>query len=106
MVGGIPKPAEILEAVGNGIKGAEKDRRNGAGPGSDVQDGGEVGALVCHRDMGGDRLDVQGPGGVPSPGSTTYHRDNGEIWGRRIVGVPPSSEGNAIRGDPPHRGVH
>ena len=31
--GGIPKPAEISEVVGNGSEGAGNDRSNGAGPG-------------------------------------------------------------------------
>ena len=38
--------------------------------------------------MGGDRIDDQGPDGVPSSGGVTDHRDDGETWGRRIVGVP------------------
>ena len=43
--------------------------------------------------MGGDRVDAQVPGGVPPPGGTMDHGDDGENWGRRRVVVTLSSGG-------------
>ena len=59
--------------MGNGIEGAGKDGSNGAVPGSDVQGGGTVGALVRQLELGDDGGDAQGPRGVPPPGSITDH---------------------------------
>ena len=80
--------------MGNGIEGAGKDGSNGAVPGSDVQGYDAVGDLVRQRELGGDGLDSQVPGGVPPPGGTMDHRYEGETRGRRRVGVPPGIDGN------------
>ena len=106
MGGGLPKPAEILEAAGNGSKDDGKDNRNGAGPGSDVYYCGSVGDIVQKQYMGYDGVDDQGTGGVQPPGGATDHRDDGETRVRRRVGVPHSSGGDGSRGAPPHRGVN
>ena len=73
MGGGIPKPAEISESVGNVIKGTVNDRINSAGPGSNVLCGGTVGALLQQREIGGDQVDAQGHGGDPPLGGVTDH---------------------------------
>ena len=56
--------------------------------------------------MGDDQVDAQGPDGVPLLGGATYHGDDGEEQGRRIVEVPLVSGVNGSCGYPPHRGVH
>ena len=106
MGGGIKKPAQSSESVGHGSKGVGKDRSNGTFPGRNVQGGGSVGALVCHRDLGGDRGDAHVTGGVPPSGFTTDHGDDGETRGRQRVGVPIGRGGYGRRGDSSHRGVH
>ena len=92
--------------VGNGREGLGKDRRNGVGPGRNVQGSGAVGTLVRHRELGGDGEGAQGPVGVTPPGGATNDRDDGENWGRWRVGVTISSGGNGSRGNPPHWDVH
>ena len=104
--GGLPKPVESLEAVGNGSRGAIKVGSNGAGPGSDVKGGGTVGDIVQQRHLGGDRGDSQYSGGVPPPGTVTEYGDGGEMRGRQRVGVPLGIEFNGICGAPTHWGVH
>ena len=100
--GGIPKSTQSLEAVGYDSEGARKDRSNGAGLGSNVQDGGTIGAIIWHKELGDDRGDAQGTDSVTPSGSATDHKDNGETQGRRGVGVPIGREGGGIRGAPPH----
>ena len=73
--------------MGSGSEGAGKYGSNSAVPGSDVQGGCAVSALVGHQELGGDGLDSQFPGEVPPPGGTKYHGAVGEIWGRRRVGA-------------------
>ena len=97
---------KILEAVGYGREGAGKDGINVAGPGIDVLGGGAVGALVRQRGLGGDGGDAQGPGLIPSPGGQADHRDDGDMWGGRGVGIPPGGGRNGIRGTSPHRRVY
>ena len=41
----MPTPAQILKAVGHDIKGASQNRSNSAGPRSNIQGGGAVGAI-------------------------------------------------------------
>ena len=103
---GIPKPAQISEAVGHDSEGDRKYGRNGAGPGSDVQGGGAVGSIIWKRDLGGDWGDYQGPDGVTPLVSAKDNGDDREMRGRRRVGVPIGKGGDGSRGDPPHRGVH
>ena len=106
MVGGLPKPAQISEAAGNGSKGARKEGSNGAGPGRYLQGGGAVGDIIWKQELGGDRGDAQGPDRIPLLGGVMDHRDDRKTWGRQKVGVPIVRGGNISRGDPPHRGVH
>ena len=106
MGGGLPKLAESSEAVGHVIKGSGKVGNNDAVPVSGVQGGGTFGALIQKLEMGGDRLDAQGPGWVPLSVGLTDHGDNSETQGRRRVGVPLGSGGNKICRDPPNQGVH
>ena len=56
--------------------------------------------------MGGDGVYGQGPEGVPPPVGATDHGADGEMCGRRRVGVPLGSVENVNRRAPPHRGVH
>ena len=37
-----------------------------------------MGALVRKRNLGGEGVDAQGPGGVPPLGGATDHRDDGK----------------------------
>ena len=55
MGGGIPKLAQILAAVGHDSEGSRKDGRNGAGPGSNVQDGGALSVTIWKRELGDDQ---------------------------------------------------
>ena len=62
--------------MGHGSKGAIKDRSNSASPGIDIQGGDTVSAIIWQRDLGGDRVDDQGPGGITPSGGTTNHWDD------------------------------
>ena len=95
-----------MEAEGHGGEGDRKDGRNGAVPGSYVQRGGPVGAITWQQEIGGDRGDAQGPGGVPPSGGVMVHRDDVKTQSRRRVGVPLGRGGNGRRGVPTHKGVH
>ena len=106
MGGGLTKPLKIAEAVGHGIKGDRKGGINSVVPGSDVQGGDAVGAIIWQQDLGGDRWDAQGPDRVPPLCGATDHRDDGETRGRRRVGVLIGREGYGSCGDPNHWGVH
>ena len=97
---------ERLKAVGHDSEGARKGGSNGVVPKSNVKGGGVVVAIIWHQDLGGDQVDAQGTDDVPPSGGTTDHGDNGEMRGRRRVGVPIGRRGNRIRGAPPHQGVH
>ena len=92
--------------VGHGSEGAKRDKRNSAGPGSDVQGGGAVSAIICQYKLGGDRVYAQGPDGVPPSGGTTDHGNDGKTRSMRRVGVPIGTGDDGSRMDPPHRGVH
>ena len=106
MGGGLPKPAEILEAVGDDSEGYRKDRRNGALLGINVQGDGAFGVTLWKRELGGDWGDAQGPDGIPPSGGATYHGDDREMWGRQRVGVSNGRGGDGISEDPPHRSIH
>ena len=106
MGGGIPKPAQILEAVGDDSEGYRKDGSNSEGPGSNVLGGGVVCVTIWKRYLGGDRGNAQGTDGVPPLSGATDNGDDGETWGRRRVGVPRSRGGDGILWDPPHRSIH
>ena len=56
--------------------------------------------------MGGDRGDAQVPDGIPISGGATDLRNDGEMQGRRIVGLPIGRGGNGRHGYPPYWGVH
>ena len=45
---------QSLVAVRHDIEGAGKDKSNGAVPGRNLQGGGEVGAITCKRELGGE----------------------------------------------------
>ena len=92
--------------VGNSSEGDRKDVSNGAGPGSDVQGSGVVGAIIWQQDLGGDRRDAQSPDGVPPSGGATDHRDDKKIQVRRRVGLPIGRGGDGSFRAPPHQGVH
>ena len=64
--------------------------RNGAGPVSNVKGGGIVGAIILQQELGGDRGDAQVPDGFLSSGGATDHGYDGEMRGRRRVGLPSS----------------
>ena len=87
-------------------EGARKDGSNGAVPGSNVQGGGKVGAIIQQRELGGDWGDDQSPGGVPPLVRATDHMDDENMWGRQRVVLTLGSGGNGIRGAPHHQGVH
>ena len=70
-----------MEAVGNGSEGDRKDVSNGAGPGSDVQGSGLVGAIIWKQELCGDWGYARGPGGVPSLGGTIDHGDDDKTRG-------------------------
>ena len=102
----IPKPAQILEAVGGYSEDSREDGSNGAVPGSDVQDIDVVCVTLCKRELGGDLGDAQGPDRVPPSGGATYHGDDGETWGRRRVVVSRGRGGDGLCRDPPHMSMH
>ena len=56
--------------------------------------------------MGGDGLDDKGLGGFPSPGGKSDHRDDGNTWGGRGVGIPPVGGENGNRGTSPHNRIN
>ena len=66
-----------MEAMGDNSEGPLKDESNGAGPGSNIQGGCEVGITLWKQELGGDQGDAQGPDGIPPSGGTPDHRDNG-----------------------------
>ena len=43
---------------------------------------------------------------ITSTGGKEDHRDDGDTWVRRGVGIPPSGGGNGQQGTPPHQRVH
>ena len=106
MGGGIPKPAQRSEAVGHVSEGTRKDGSSDEGTGRNVQCGGTVGVIIWQRDLGGNRVDDQGPDGISPSGGTTNHGDDRETQGRWRVGVSSCRGGNGTRKDPPHWGVH
>ena len=91
-----------MEAAGHGSEGAIKYRRNGVGPGSNVQGGGTFGAIIWQQKLGGDWVDAQGPGRVTPSDGTTDHRGDGKMRGRWRVVVPLGSGGNVSLGVSPH----
>ena len=99
MVDGLPKHAEISEAVGDDIKGYRKDRSNGAGPGRNLKVVGTVDVTLWKQEVGGDRGDAQGPDRIPPSGGALDHGDDGKTWGRRRVVVSRGRGGNGLRGD-------
>ena len=54
--------------MGGGVKGSDEDRSNGMGTDDDVQCCGSDGATLWERELGSDRVDPEGSGGVPQPG--------------------------------------
>ena len=106
MGGGIPKPAQSSEAVGDDSEGSRNDGRNSARTGSNLKGGGAVGVTIWNQELGGDRGDPQGPDGVSPLGGATDNEDDGKMWGRWRVGVSSDRRGNGIRGDPPHRSIY
>ena len=106
MCGGLPKPTEILEAVGHGSEGDRKDRRNVEGPGRDVQGSDTIGDIIWQGELGGDKEYAQGTDGVPPLVSATHHGDDSKVQGRQRVGVPIGRGGDGRCGAPPHQGVH
>ena len=88
--------------MGNGSEGAGGDGSNGTGLRSIVLGGGAVGDLIPQRELGVDRLDAQGPGGVPPLDRARDHGDDGKTRFRQRLGVPLGSGGNGSRGDPPY----
>ena len=54
-----------MEAMGDNIEGPLKDESNGAGPGSNIQGGCEVGITLWKQELGGDQGDSQGPDSIP-----------------------------------------
>ena len=63
-----------------------------------------MGVIVLHRELGYDRGDALGPGGVTSMGGTTDHGDDGKKRGRWRVVVTLGSGFNGRRLDPPQSG--
>ena len=55
MYGGLPKPTEITEAMGDDIEGPRKDGSNSAGSWINVQGSGAVGVTIWKQDLGGDQ---------------------------------------------------
>ena len=74
MGGGLPIPAQSLEAVDCVSKGDRKDSRKGTGPEINVKGGGTVCAIIWQRDMGGEQGDAQVPDRVPLSGGVIDHR--------------------------------
>ena len=87
MDGGIPKPAQISEVVGDDSDGSREDGRNCAGTGKNIQGSGSVSVTLWKQELGGDRIDDQGPYSVPPLGGATDHGDDDETWGRQRVGL-------------------
>ena len=87
-------------------EGSRKDGSICTGPESDVQGVGGVGDIIWQRELGGDRVDAQGPDGIPPSGGATDHRDDGETRFMRRVGVPIGRGVDGSRRARPHWGVH
>ena len=92
--------------MGHGSEGDIKYARNGEDPGSNVQGGGTLGAIIWQQELGSDRGDAQGTGGVPPSGGATDHGYDGETRGRLRVGAPIDSGGDGNRWASPHWIVH
>ena len=56
--------------------------------------------------MCGDRVDVEGPGGVSPSVSNTDHGDDRETCGGWGVGISPGGGGTRSHRSTPHIGVH
>ena len=106
MGGGIPKPAQSLEAVRDDSNGPRKDGSNVVGPWKNLQGGGAVNVTLWKRELVGDRVDAEGPDRVSPSVGATDHRDDGEIWVRWRVGVSIGRGGDGLRRVPPHRSIH
>ena len=70
---------QSLGAVGNDNEVNIKDGSNGAVQGINVQGSGAVGNIIWQQELGGYRVDAQGPDSVPSSGGTTDHGDDGKV---------------------------
>ena len=92
--------------MGGDSEGSRKDGSNGAGPGSNAEVVGTIGVTLWKLELGGDRVDDQGPDSVPPSGDAADHGDGGETWGRRGVGVSSGRGGDGLYGYPPHRSIN
>ena len=106
LFGGIPKPAQSSEAVGNDSEGSRKDESNGAGPGNNVQGGGAFGFTLWKQKLGSGQVDAQVPDSVSPFCGAMNHRDYIETWVRQRVVVSCGRGGGGINRDPPHRSIH
>ena len=106
MGGGIPKPAQSSEAMGDYSEVSREDRSNGAGPGRNVQGSGAVSVTIQKRELGGERGDTQGPDVIPPLGGLMDQKDVRKTWGQRRVRVSSGRGGDGICRAPPHRSIH
>ena len=51
-------------------------------------------------------MGIKGHGGVPPPGGQAYHRDDGNMWGRRGVVISPGGDGTGSHGTKLHDELH
>ena len=92
--------------MGDDSEGSRNDGSNGTVPGKTVQGVDAVSVTLWKKKLGGDRGYAQGPYGIPPSGGGTYHRDDGETWGRQILVISISRGGDGLCRDPPHQSIH
>ena len=82
-----------METVGYNLEVVDKDRVNSAGLWDYIQGSGTDIAAVRQKKLGGERGDVEDPGGVSPPVGHTDCGDDGKTCGGRDVGIYPSGVG-------------
>ena len=64
------------------------------------------GCTQWYLELGGKGVNSKGPGGVTPPGGQADHRDDGDTWGGRGVGIYPSGGGTWSLRNTHHNGLH
>ena len=103
---GVTEIEESAETVGDDLEDIDKNGRNGAGLCDGVQFSGTDSSAIRQKHLGGDRGDVEYPGGVSPPGGHTDCGDDGKMCGRWDVEISPGGGGARSSRLIPHTGVH
>ena len=67
--------------MGDGGKGSDGERSDGAGTSDDVQGGGSDGAILWEKELGSDGGNAEGAGGVSPPVDWRIVRMSAHIFG-------------------------